>query len=201
MRSPALLCDIGNVLVSFDFSRAAERFAEHGPLGKDEVLQVLEPLKGPLESGALVGDAFVEQGMRMIQFPGTKDEFSHIWCDIFSRNEAMDQTLSGLDPKLPKHLLSNTSDLHKEYLLQTFPVFSHFTDGVYSYLAQSMKPERSIFETAIAQLNLDPAQTFYIDDLGPNIETALELGFQAFHYRLDDHPSFESALQKWISEL
>jgi putative hydrolase of the HAD superfamily len=201
MSSPVLLCDIGNVLVSFDFSRAAARFAEIGPLGKDEVLRVLDPLKGPLESGALMGDSFVEQGMQMIQFPGTKDEFSDIWCGIFSRNEAMEQTLAGLDPKLPKHLLSNTSDLHKEYLLRTFPVFGHFTDGVYSYLAKSMKPERSIFETAIAQLNLAPAQTFYIDDLGPNIETARELGFQAFHYRMDDHASLDSALQQWISGL
>lgn len=201
MSSPVLLCDIGNVLVSFDFSRAASRFAEIGPLGKDEVLRVLDPLKGPLESGALMGDAFVEQGMEMIRFPGTQDEFCNIWCGIFSRNEAMEQTLARLDPKLPKHLLSNTSDLHKEYLLRTFPVFGHFTDGVYSYLAKSMKPERSIFETAIAQLNLDPAQTFYIDDLGPNIETALELGFQAFHYRMDDHASLDSALQKWISGL
>jgi putative hydrolase of the HAD superfamily len=199
MSSPVLLCDIGNVLVSFDFSRAAARFAEIGPLGKDEVLRVLDPLKGPLESGALMGDSFVERGMQMIQFPGTKDEFSDIWCGIFSRNEAMEQTLAGLDPKLPKHLLSNTSDLHKEYLLRTFPVFGHFTDGVYSYLAKSMKPERSIFETAIAQLNLDPAQTFYIDDLDPNIETARELGFQAFHYRMDDHASLDSALQQWIS--
>ena len=199
MSSPVLLCDIGNVLVSFDFSRAAARFAEIGPFGKDEVLRVLDPLKGPLESGALMGDSFVERGMQMIQFPGTKDEFSDIWCGIFSRNEAMEQTLAGLDPKLPKHLLSNTSDLHMEYLLRTFPVFGHFTDGVYSYLAKSMKPERSIFETAIAQLNLDPAQTFYIDDLGPNIETARELGFQAFHYRMDDHASLDSALQQWIS--
>ena len=201
MSSPVLLCDIGNVLVSFDFSRAAARFAEIGPLGKDEVLRMLDPLKGPLESGALMGDSFVEQGMQMIQFPGTKDEFSDIWCGIFSRNEAMEKTLAALDPELPKHLLSNTSDLHKEYLLRTFPVFGHFTDGVYSYLAKSMKPERSIFETAIAQLNLDPAQTFYIDDLGPNIETALELGFQAFHYRMDDHASLDSALQQWISGL
>lgn len=199
MSSPVLLCDIGNVLVHFDFSRAATRFGDIGPMGRDEVLQTLDPLKGPLESGALMGDAFVQQGMEMIRFPGTPEEFSDIWCDIFTLNEPMEKTLASLNRVVPMHLLSNTSDLHKEHLLSTFPIFRHFTDGVYSYSAKVMKPEREIFQIAIDQLGLDPAQTFYIDDLAPNIEAARAMGFRAFEYRMDQHDRLESALQQWLA--
>lgn len=201
MPSPVLLSDIGNVLVHFDFSRAAERFAKLCPLSKNDVLRALDPLKGPLESGQLIGDAFVERGMEMIQFAGTEAEFRDIWCDIFSLNPPMEQTLASLNQRVPMHLLSNTSDLHKEFLLAEFPIFRHFTDGVYSYSARSMKPDAEIFRIAIEQLDLDPAQTFYIDDLMPNIETAQRLGFRTFHYADARHPELDAELQGWLEEL
>lgn len=201
MPSPVLLCDIGNVLVHFDFKRAASRFAEFSPLSGDEVLHALNPIKDPLESGQLPGDAFVEQGMRMIQFQGTPDEFRHIWCDIFSTNALMEPTLASVQKRVPMHLLSNTSDLHKEFLLAEFPIFRHFTDGVYSYSAGCMKPGEEIFRIAIEQLHLDPVQTFYIDDLLPNIETARQLGFRAFHYSDARHAELDAGLQAWLADL
>lgn len=201
MPSPVLLCDIGNVLVHFDFSRAAERFAKHSPLSTHEVLRTLDPLKGPLESGQLAGESFVQRGMEMIQFSGTDEEFRRIWCDIFSSNAPMEQTLASVNQRVPMHLLSNTSDLHKEFLLAEFPIFRHFTSGVYSYSARSMKPDAEIFRIAIEQLDLDPGQTFYIDDLLPNIETAQQLGFQTFHYCDDRHSELDAELRAWLDDL
>lgn len=193
-----LLSDIGNVLVTFDFTKAAARFAEKCPLAPDDVLRVLDPLKGPLESGQLMGDEFVRQGMAMIEFAGTAAEFSEIWCDIFATNTAMDTMLGTLPAALPRHLLSNTSDLHKEHLLASFPIFRHFQGGIYSYLAGCMKPEERIFRVAIEGLGLDPAQTFFVDDLAPNIATARALGFVTHHYDPARHEAFERALREWL---
>lgn len=201
MPRPVLLCDIGNVLVHFDFSRAAGRFAKLCPLSPNEILRTLDPLKGPFESGQLLGDNFVLQGMEMIQFSGTADEFRNIWCDIFSPNAPMEQTLASLNRRVPMHLLSNTSDLHKEFLLAEFPIFRHFTSGVYSYSARSMKPDAEIFRIAIEQLDLDPARTFYIDDLIANIETARRLGFRVFHYADELHMVLDAELQEWLADL
>ena len=199
MPRPVLLCDIGNVLVHFDFRLAAGRFAKQSPLSGNEVLRALDPLKGLLESGQLTGDSFIAQGMEMIQFSGTAAEFRLIWCDIFSLNAPMEKTLSSLNQRVPMHLLSNTSDLHKEFFLAEFPIFRHFTSGVYSYVAGSMKPEAKIFSIAIAELDLDPAQTFFIDDLMPNIETARQLGFRTFHYSDDRHAALEAELHAWLA--
>lgn len=193
-----LLSDIGNVLVTFDFTRAAARFAEKCPLAAGQILHTLDPLKGPLESGQLMGDEFVRQGMAMIEFADTADEFSEIWCDIFATNPAMDATLASLPAALPRHLLSNTSDLHKEHLLGAFPIFRHFQGGVYSYLAGCMKPEERIFRIAIESLALNPAETFFVDDLAPNIATARALGFITHHYDPADHGAFERAIRGWL---
>ena len=193
-----LLSDIGNVLVTFDFSMAAARFAEKSTLGAGEILHTLEPLKAPLESGRLMGDEFVTRGMSMIHFTGTREEFADTWCDIFATNTPMEATLAALPPDMPRFLLSNTSDLHKEHLLAAFPIFRHFQDGVYSYLAGCMKPEAEIFDIATTALALDPAETFFVDDLAPNIATAASLGFVTHHYDPADHPAFERALREWL---
>lgn len=201
MPHPVLLCDIGNVLVHFDFSRAAERFAGHSPLSKTEVLRTVEPLKVPLESGKLVGDEFVRRGMEMIRFTGTPEEFREIWCDIFSPNAPMERTLASLDQRVPMRLLSNTSDLHKDFLFAQFSIFRHFDGGVYSYSAGCMKPAVEIFEITIKELDLDPSQTFYIDDLLPNIETARQLGFRTFHYADARHAELEAEIHDWLDRV
>ena len=40
------------------------------------------------------------------------------------------------------------------------------------------KPNVDIFEFIIADANIDPAETLFIDDNVHNIETAADLGFQ-----------------------
>ena len=78
-------------------------------------------------------------------------------------------------------------DIHRDYVFRRYAFFSRFTAGTYSYEAKASKPGREIYEIAQRQLALDPASTFFIDDLLPNIETARTLGFQAHHYHYDQH--------------
>ncbi len=192
----SLLFDIGNVLVTFDFSLAARGFAERCRLPAEEIIRRIEPLKAPLESGQMGDDEFVRQGMELIGFAGEPGEFTRSWCEIFAVNEPMESLLARLPAGLPRHLLSNTSGLHKEHLFTEFPVFSRFGSGVYSHLAGCMKPDEKIFRLAIEELRLDPASTLFIDDLPPNIAAAERLGFRCHHYSLEDHASLEARLRK-----
>ena len=197
MPHPAILCDIGNVIVSFDFSIATARLAALSDYPEDQLLDQLHDLKLPFEDGQIDDQAFVSGAIQAIGFRGSPAEFETIWCEIFSSNAAMTATLSDFASHHPLHLLSNTSGLHKDYLFAQFPVFALFQSGIYSYSAKASKPERKIFEIAIEQLDLDPAQTFYIDDLLPNIRTAETLGFVTHHYDMTQHSKLETALTEW----
>lgn len=197
MTGPALLSDIGNVLVSFDFDLAAERCSQFSPLSPAGMFSRLDGIKQPYESGRIGDDVFVSQAMAALQFSGTRAQFIRIWCEIFSENAPMERTLAGLSGSMPMFLLSNTNGLHKDHLFQTFSVFQHFQDGLYSYSAGCAKPERRIFEEAVVTFQLDPARTLYVDDLEPNLQTAQEIGFHTHLYRLDDHGAFEKALSEW----
>lgn len=200
MPGPVLLSDIGNVLTFFDFGVAAQRVAELCPFPPEAMWGKLDHIKGPFEDGRMDDDAFIKAAMESLQFQGTEAQFAAIWCDIFTQNEAMKSTLAPLVGKVPMKLLSNTNGLHKDFLLSTFDIFQAFDGGVYSHLAKCSKPGEEIFRLTIEQLDLDPAQTFYIDDLEPNIATARRLGFQAHHYHHDRHALLEAELSAWAKK-
>lgn len=199
MPQPVLLSDVGKVLIDFDFSIAARRLAERCDHPAETVMTLFEDIKGPYEDGRMDDATFVREAMAVTGFRGTAAEFESIWCGIFIQNEPMHATLSALAGKLPMFLLSNTSGMHKDYFLRTFPIFRHFSGGVYSYSARCSKPGEEIFHKTIAQLGLEPAHTFYIDDLAANIETAVRLGFRTFHYSFAKHPQMQAELNEWLA--
>lgn len=200
MSRPVLLSDVGKVLIDFDFGVAARRLAERCLHPAETVMSLFDGIKLPYEDGRMDDKSFVEQGLALTGFGGTAEDFAAIWCEIFTQNEAMYTTLQGLEFRVPMYLLSNTNGLHKDYFLRTFPIFQFFNGGVYSHSAGCSKPGEEIFRKAITELDLDPARTFYIDDLLPNIETAARLGFRTFHYSFEKHPRLQAELHAWVAE-
>jgi FMN phosphatase YigB (HAD superfamily) len=190
----ALLFDIGNVLVRFDFTHAAQKFAAHSDATSQEVLAQLSPFKDDLESGRIADDDFIAQSVKRIGFRGTREEFVEIWGDIFTANEPMIARVRELAGRIPLYLLSNTSGLHKAWLFEKFDVFGLFAGGIYSHEARCMKPHEPIFQQAIGTFGLDPRTTLYIDDLPDNIQTGKRLGFQCHQYHPDRHEEFEPVL-------
>lgn len=199
MPRSALLSDVGKVLIDFDFSIAARRLAERCDHPAETVMTLFDGIKLPYEDGRMDDATFVREAIAATGFRGSPEEFEAVWCEIFTQNEPMHATLGALAGRLPMFLLSNTSGLHKDYFLRTFPVFRLFQGGVYSYSAGCSKPGEEIFHQAIAQLDLDPARTFYIDDLEANIATAARLGFRAFHYSFARHPRLQAELDEWLA--
>jgi FMN phosphatase YigB (HAD superfamily) len=191
----ALLLDIGNVLVRFDFSHAAQKFAAQSEANASEALALLSPFKDDLESGRIADDDFIAQSVKRIGFRGTREDFVEIWGDIFTANEPMIARVRELADRFPLYLFSNTSGLHKAWLFETFDVFGLFAGGIYSHEARCMKPHEPIFHQAIQTFSLEPKRTLYVDDLPDNIQTGKRLGFQCHQYHPDRHEEFEPVLR------
>jgi len=201
MREPAFLFDIGNVLVRFSFTQATERFAAQSEASAEKVLELLSPFKDDLESGQITDEEFIQESVRRIGFRGTTDEFKTIWGDIFTENWPMIEQVKQLAGRYPIYLLSNTNGLHKDWLFTHFDFFKLFNGGVYSHEVSCMKPHEPIFRVAMDTYNLDPAKTYYIDDLSDNIATGKRLGFVSHHYDPDQHERVEQELKLWLPSL
>jgi HAD superfamily hydrolase (TIGR01509 family) len=184
----AFLFDIGNVLLKFDFSIAIKK-----TLLQSEVQDAIEAttqidrIKLGYEDGQIDRPAFLRGVFDVLKYRGTESEFIAAWEEIFTPNEPMVALVEQLHGRFPLYLLSNTSDIHRDYVFRQYPFFSRFSAGTYSYEAKASKPGREIYEIAQRQLGLEPATTFFIDDLLPNIETARSLGFHAHHYHHEEH--------------
>jgi glucose-1-phosphatase len=194
MRIEALIFDIGNVLVPFDWQPFKNQLLAGSVNLTTEAEMEFRELMIRFEVGEMSGEIFAPLATRLIGFKGGEAKFLTIWNGIFSSNPPMERTILHLKERYPLFLLSNTSDLHLAYLMRNFDVLQHFTDGVYSFRAKCAKPERRIFEMAIKQFGLQAENTAYIDDLAANIRSASEVGLKTIEYDLTKHGEFEQRL-------
>jgi len=183
----AIIFDIGNVLLRFDFSLVTQRIAPFCSTAESSVHSLLAPLKDELESGRIEGETFLQEASRIIGYTGERSLFRAAWQEIFTPIEATHLLVEQLHHTRPLFLLSNTNDLHAEYFLSRYPVFARFQDAVYSHECGLMKPAASIYEHALGKFGLRAEQVFFIDDLAPNVEAARAAGWRTHHYSEDAH--------------
>jgi FMN phosphatase YigB (HAD superfamily) len=194
MRIQALIFDIGNVLIPFDWQPFISRLQADSVNLTTDVEMELRELMIRFEVGEMTGETFTRLATHLIGFKGGEAKFIGIWNGIFRANPPMERMILALKERYPLFLLSNTSDLHLAYLMRNFDVLQHFADGVYSFQVKCAKPERRIFETAIKQFGLKAESTAYIDDLAANVRSASEVGLKAIQYDLTKHAEFEQRL-------
>jgi glucose-1-phosphatase len=192
----AMLFDIGNVLLRFDFKLALDKLAAQSEVGDAvEVLGLIDRVKMAYEDGQIDRAAFLRAAFDVLRFRGTEADFIAAWEDIFEPNAPMVALVEQLHGRLPLYLLSNTNDIHLDYLRRRYDFFRRFDGGVFSHEARASKPGREIFEIVCRECRLEPASTFFIDDLLPNIETARALGFQCHHYHHERHEELIAQLR------
>ncbi len=184
----AVLFDIGNVLLKFDFAVALSRLAAssevHDPV---DMLARIDQVKAAYEEGHIDRDSFLRSVFDVLRYRGTEAEFVSAWEEIFDPNLPMIALVQQLYGRLPLYLLSNTSDIHRDYFFRHYAFFRCFTAGIYSYEVRLSKPQPAIYEVTARTLGITPGTTFFIDDLLPNIEAARAYGFRAHHYHADRH--------------
>lgn len=193
MEVEAFIFDIGNVLVRFEAGKAQRTLARLGVKSPDGVAFTV--LARRYEAGEVDRAEFLG-ALREQLGGGLSDEaLAAAWQEIFEPNEPMWELVEKLHGRYPLYLLSNTNCLHHDYLVREYPVFGKFADGVFSYRAGMMKPERGIFDLAIRQFGVNPAATVYLDDLPANVEAARGAGLRAFVYRHDAHGELAPTLR------
>ena len=192
----AIVFDIGNVLLRFDFNRAIERIAPFCGVPIPEIPQKMEPLKMDLESGRLAGEAFLATLEQVLEYGGDRQLLKQAWQEIFEPIEATHQLVAHLSSRVPLFLLSNTNDLHTEYFLARYEVFKHFQDAVYSHEAGLMKPDLAIYKHALKRFKLSGEKLLFIDDLAPNVDAAQAAGWNTHLYHEGNH----AALLKQLGE-
>lgn len=199
-RVDAVIFDIGNVLLKFDYLVAARRLAELA--GREELAdhRPVAAAKAELESGEIDRAEFLRRVRPEFGHTGSDEEFLAVWQDIFEENTPMTAFATEMAERgVPTFLLSNISCIHVDHIEATYPVFGSFRDAVYSFRARVLKPSPRIYDVAIEQFGIDPATTVFVDDLLENVEAARAAGLQALCYDWRDHGETESLIRQRLA--
>ena len=191
----AYLFDIGNVIVTFDFSKATRKLEPQSSVSAAEALPLVAPLMVDLELGQITPDDFVAAASEKMGYDGDPDFFRNAFADIFELNLPMVEFIEARKTEgCPLYLLSNTNGIHVPFFEATYPVFGLFDGRIYSHEVGLMKPDPRIYAVTRETLSLVPERTIYIDDLPANCEAGREAGFLTVPYSHTAHSDFLTAV-------
>ncbi len=180
----AILFDMGNVLIFFDAKRSSKAFSEAVGVPEDKIWQAF--FISELERSYTRGEISSEEFYRRVveHFPKKIDfaTFAKLWNDIFTENHEMDVLLRKLKKHYPLYLISNTNDLHFEYVTTQFPISKHFTKCFPSHVVGHRKPDKAMFEHVLQEIKLKPEETVFIDDIREFVDSAKRLGIHGIQF-------------------
>ena len=179
---PAIIFDLGRVLVDFDYSVAAKKIAArstkppldlHAFLGSSPVLVAYE-------SGQLTRLQFFEAIRDTIGFQGSLQEFGGYFADIFTEMPGTIALHAELRRKgFKTYIFSNTNDLAIEHVRRNFPFFQNFDGYIFSYEVGGVKPQPEIYAAMEQRAGRRGADLVYIDDRAENIASGAARGWRA----------------------
>jgi len=180
----AVVLDLGNVVLNYDHGRSAREIARISGCGEKEVESfIFGSLKDRFNRGQLTGEEFFGLIKDRFNLKISFEDFRLVWSDIFSENLDVTGALPELCKNYPVYLLTNTDILHFEYILANFPVVSKFNRVFASYQMEIAKPDRGIYQRALAEVGLPADAVLYVDDEPAFAEAARLCGLNALLYR------------------
>ncbi len=185
-----LLLDVGQVLVALDYPAALRRVMQYTRLPGEEISKRMSGNQAVLlyESGKIPTQEFYEITCRLLELHVSLEDFKRGWGDMFALPSPDGKCISAaLFRELKQShrvvALSNTNEMHWEYLESVFPLIHEFDDYVLSFRVGAMKPDPAIYRAALICARCTPAETLFIDDLAVNIQAAGELGIKGVLYQ------------------
>ncbi len=192
MKQPSIktfFFDLGNVLINFNDDLMWENLSK---VCNDNVCNIKAVIYDKnlwklYEKGLISIQQFISEIEKGLEKKISHDEFIKNASEIFHSNEEMLKLLKSLHKQnYELFLISNTCDIHIDYIKKTFDVLDFFHEKLLSYEVKLAKPDKEIFKQALTLTESKPDECFYIDDLPEHIESASTLGISCHLFQSTD---------------
>ncbi len=182
-----LLFDQGGVIVDIERDQCLEELRRLGMEAPERFVGLYKQ-DGPffaLENGDITLDEFHDELRPLMPSGVTNEQMDYAFSSfIVGIPLHRLQALRQLRKRYKTYILSNTNPLMFEGVIarnfaqEGLDVNAYFDGVTVSYLAHSNKPDRKIFDYAIATMGIVPEETLFFDDGQENIDAASRLGFK-----------------------
>jgi len=183
-----IIFDLGGVIINIRFQLALDAFQKLSKNGR--VLEFSQSQQSGLfddyETGRITDAEFRAKLREQYNIEATDDEIDEAWnALLLDIPEERIELLRELGNTYRLFLLSNTNAIHlirfNQIIAESFTIpnlDSLFEKTYYSHLIGQRKPDAIVFEQILAQNNLVPTETLFVDDSIQHIQSADKLGIK-----------------------
>jgi glucose-1-phosphatase len=185
--------DLGNVILPFDNHRIAVKLKDRSTkeFTEEAIFHHLFDLhKGsinPYEEGLCSSLEFFMNVKETFGLNCDFEEFKDIWNNIFWENSGVGDIIRTIKSKgFPLFLLSNTNEMHFDYIVENYPIVRLMDEWILSYEVGAKKPKKAMFDAIFKRMDVKGDEVFYIDDVEDYVNHARLLGIQGFLFKNSD---------------
>jgi glucose-1-phosphatase len=196
-----IIFDLGKVIVPFELDNQMKILEAVCDLKHSEIREKIfaaEELR-LFETGKIPAENLFETLKELLGLRMDFDEFVTAWNSIFLLEPIVSENfIEKLSKKYRLIILSDTNEIHFEFIKQNFPILRFFDDFVLSYEVGFLKPAAEIFQAAVEKANCAADECLFTDDREGNIAGALKFGIDAILFTSAEQFENEIRRQKLI---
>ena len=184
--TPTLFFDIGGVLLSNGWDTAARRrAAEAFDLDYPEFQTRHEMLKTSVETGRLTLSHYINRAIFHRPRSFSSREFAEF---MYAQSQILGETLDfvralAASGKYRLYTLNNESRELHEHRVRAFGLDAVFRGFLASCYLGQVKPDEDIYLNALGIASTHRDHAVFIDDRPMNVEAAVALGLNAYHFQ------------------
>ena len=197
----AIIFDLGNVLIRFDYLPVAGTLAAKSRLSREEILDFFFEARPSLDynDGKLTSIEYYAITKQHLGLDMSFGKFCRLWNSCFFEFPEMEELVYALKQRYNHNfkilLLSNINELNYQYIRKRFKILDAMDELILSYKLKMSKPAAEIYRYAIRLSGANPESILYTDDRPELIAAARNLGINAFVFK--NPQDFKKQLSKY----
>jgi glucose-1-phosphatase len=184
-----IIFDLGGVILDLSVDHTLQSFSALSGIDQQTVEKIFvsTPEFFLYEKGQLTDAEFRDFVKKVYRMSATDEQLDASWNAMLRGMPIKKlELLDHLRSKYNVFLLSNTNNIHHEYINKVMmpavspgrPLEDFFHRAYYSHKMKMRKPDAEIFEQVLDENNLVAAETLFLDDNASNITGAAGVGIQ-----------------------
>jgi putative hydrolase of the HAD superfamily len=181
----AIVFDLGQVIVPFDYIHFVEKVNKHKPGSGEKFLQLYKDnysTHRDFEKGLLPEQEFISIMLNYLDHIIDGETFCKYWSDIFTPDEKVISLLPRLKQKYKLYLISNTNSIHKKYGFEHYEFLKLFDELFLSHEMRHIKPEEEIYRAVEKVSGFPSEEHIFIDDILEYVEAAKKIGWDGIQF-------------------
>jgi len=181
----AIVFDLGQVLLPFDYKSFIEKVNRHKPGIGEQFAELYKQnyyIHRDFEKGLISEEVFITQMLGYLDNAIDGETFCRYWSDIFSFNDDVITLLSKLKKKFKLYLISNTNSIHKKYGFGNYEFLTVFDKLILSHEVKFLKPEKEIYIEVEKVSGLPSEEHIFIDDILEYVDAAKSIGWDGIQF-------------------